>query len=102
MIAFAAYLTLAVAFLWPLSMQPTNGFAYTGDSLATVYFVAENGRRGRLDPEYELLDTGAFEHDRYWIVEVDYAKADPADVLMRIRVSNRGPEAAPLTVLPSV
>ena len=40
--------------------------------------VAENGRRGKLDPEYELLDTGAFDDDRYWIVEVDYAKARPA------------------------
>ena len=39
--------------------------------------VAENGRRGKLDPEYELLDTGAFDDDRYWIVEVHYAKADP-------------------------
>ena len=39
--------------------------------------IAENGRRGKLDPEYELLDTGVFDDDRYWIVEVDYAKADP-------------------------
>ena len=39
--------------------------------------IAENGRRGKFDPEYELLDTGVFDDDRYWIVEVDYAKADP-------------------------
>ena len=55
--------------------------------------VAENGRRGKHDPEYELLDTGAFDDDRYWIVEVDYAKADPHDLLMSIWVTNAGPEA---------
>ena len=44
--------------------------------------IAENGRRGKFDPEYELLDTGVFDDDRYWIVEVDYVKADPDDLLM--------------------
>ena len=39
--------------------------------------VEENARRGQLDPEYELLDTGAFDDDRYWIVEAHYAKAEP-------------------------
>jgi hypothetical protein len=63
--------------------------------------VAENGRRGKLDPEYELLDTGAFDDDRYWIVEVDYAKADPFDLLWTIRVTNAGPDADDLHVLPT-
>jgi hypothetical protein len=63
--------------------------------------VDENGRRGRHDPEYELLDTGAFDEDRYWIVEVDYAKAAPHDVLMRVRITNAGPDAAALHVLPT-
>ena len=63
--------------------------------------VAENGRRGKLDPEYELLDTGAFDDDRYWIVEVDYAKADPHDLLMTIRVTNAGPDSETLHVLPT-
>ena len=45
----------------------------------------------RTEPEYELLDTGVFDDDRYWIVEVDYAKADPDDLLMRVRVTNAGP-----------
>jgi hypothetical protein len=62
--------------------------------------VAENGRRGQLDPEYELLDTGVFDQDRYFDVFVEYAKADQDDVLVRIRVANRGPEAAPCQVLP--
>jgi hypothetical protein len=61
---------------------------------------AENARRTRHDPEYELLDTGVFDDDRYWVVEVDYAKADPTDVQMRIRVTNAGPETATLHVLP--
>jgi hypothetical protein len=60
-----------------------------------------NGRRGKLDPEYELLDTGAFADDRYWIVEVHYAKADPHDVLMSVQVTNAGPDPANLHVLPT-
>jgi len=62
----------------------------------------ENARRGKLDPEYELLDTGVFDDDRFWIVEVDYAKADPTDLLITIRVRNAGPVADVLHVLPSL
>ena len=60
-----------------------------------------NGRRGKLDPEYELLDTDAFAGDRYWIVEVQYAKADPLDLLMSVKVTNAGPDPDTLHVLPS-
>ena len=63
--------------------------------------MAENARRGKHDPEYELLDTGVFDEDRYWIVEVDYAKADPHDLLMTVRVTNAGPDADTLHVLPT-
>jgi hypothetical protein len=63
--------------------------------------VAENGRRGKLDPEYELLDTGVFDDDRYWIVEVHYAKADPHDLLMSITVTNAGPDTETLHLLPT-
>ncbi len=63
--------------------------------------VAESARRGKLDPEYELLDTGVFDDDRYWIVEVDYAKASPHDLLMTVRVTNAGPEAETIHVLPT-
>ena len=62
--------------------------------------IEENGRRSRLEPEYELIDTGIFDDDRYWIVEVHYAKASPTDILMRVVVRNRGAEAATLHVLP--
>ena len=58
--------------------------------------------RSKLEPEYELIDTGIFDDDRYWIVEVHYAKAIPTDVLMRITVRNRGPETATLHVLPTL
>ncbi|HEY6576990.1 MAG TPA: glucosidase, partial [Mycobacterium sp.] len=62
----------------------------------------ENRRRGRLDPEYELLDTGIFDDDRYWVVDVTYAKADPTDVLMTIDVTNAGPDTEVLHVLPTL
>ncbi len=64
--------------------------------------VAENARRGLHDPEYELLDTGAFDRDRYWSVEVTYAKASPDDVLMRLSIENHGPQDAELHVLPTL
>ncbi|WP_165246843.1 MGH1-like glycoside hydrolase domain-containing protein [Paludisphaera soli] len=64
--------------------------------------VAENGRRGFLDPEYELADTGIFDEGRYFDVQVEYAKAAADDVLIRITVSNRGPDPAPLVVLPTL
>ena len=64
--------------------------------------VAENRGRSKFEPEYELLDTGVFDDDRYWIVEVHYAKATPTDLLMRIVVRNRAPEAATLHVLPTI
>jgi hypothetical protein len=64
--------------------------------------VETNGRRSREEFEYELLDTGVFDDDRYFDVFVEYAKADPEDVLVRITVHNRGPEAAPLHVLPTL
>ena len=57
--------------------------------------------RGKQDPEYELLDTGIFDDDRYWIVEADYAKADPHDLLLTMRVTNPGPDADTLHVLPT-
>ncbi len=64
--------------------------------------VTTNRARTRLDPEYELPDTGVFDGDRYFDVVVEYAKADAEDLLMRITVVNNGPEAAPLHVLPMV
>src|SRR6185503_14687236 len=64
--------------------------------------VEENRRRGRSDPEFELIDTGIFDDDRYFDVFVEYAKASPNDILIRITAANRGPEAAPLHLLPTL
>jgi hypothetical protein len=64
--------------------------------------VTTNGARGRGDFEYELLDTGIFAEDRYFDVVVEYAKDGPEDILARITVHNRGPEQAPLRVLPTI
>jgi hypothetical protein len=63
--------------------------------------ISGNARRTRTEPEYELLDTGVFEDDRYWIVEVVYAKAGPDDIAMTVQVTNAGPEQASLHVLPT-
>ncbi|AXF18131.1 MGH1-like glycoside hydrolase domain-containing protein [Paraburkholderia caledonica] len=64
--------------------------------------VQTNRKRSRDEMEYELLDTGIFDDDRYFDVFVEYAKAAPEDILIRITVHNRGPEAAPLRVLPTL
>ncbi|MCP9447940.1 MAG: glucosidase [Nitrospira sp.] len=64
--------------------------------------VEENRRRTKNDPEYELLDTGIFEEDRYFDIYVEYAKATPEDLLIRIQAVNRGPERAWLTILPTL
>jgi hypothetical protein len=63
--------------------------------------IQGNGDRSRLQPEYELIDTGAFAENRYWIIEVHYAKSGPDDILMSIEVTNAGPDEAELHVLPT-
>ncbi|WP_428492867.1 MGH1-like glycoside hydrolase domain-containing protein [Rhodopila sp.] len=78
-----------------LYKYPQTAFPY--DEL-----LAENRRRGLDQPEYELLDTGVFDGDRYFDVTVEYAKATPDDILVRIIIDNRGPEAADLHVLPQL
>ncbi len=64
--------------------------------------VEENARRSRLDREFELVDTGIFDEDRYFDVIVEYAKETPDDIYIRITVHNRGPDEAELTLLPQV
>ncbi len=64
--------------------------------------VEENARRDKFQPEYELLDTGLFDEDRCFDVQAEYAKADPNDLLIRLTVTNNGPEAAPLDLLPTL
>jgi len=64
--------------------------------------VEENRRRGRQAPEFELLDTGVFDEDRYFEVFIEYAKASSEDILVRITAHNRGPEAAEISLLPAL
>jgi hypothetical protein len=62
----------------------------------------ENRRRGRNEPEFELLDTGVFDESRYFDVQADYAKAGPDDICIQLTIANRGPEQAQLHVLPTL
>ena len=64
--------------------------------------LAENRSRDRSEPEFELLDTGVFNEDRYFDVFVEYAKADVEDILVHIHIFNRGPDLARLRVLPTL
>jgi hypothetical protein len=64
--------------------------------------LEENRKRTKLETEYELVDTGIFDQSRYFDVVVEYAKLDAEDLLVRISVSNRGPETAPVHVLPTL
>lgn len=62
---------------------------------------SENAARTRHDPEFELTDTGVFDEKRYFDVQAEYAKASPEDILIRITIFNRGPEDAPIHILPT-
>ena len=83
------------AYMKYLYKYPQQAFPY-------AELRAENARRGRHDPEYELLDTGIFDANRYFDVFIEYAKAGPNDVLVRISAANRGPDAAMLHLLPTL
>src|SRR5215471_5945655 len=92
---------------WYLDAVPShvwNRWRYHYPQGAYPYqdLVDVNARRSRYEPEYELLDTGAFDGDRYWITEVHYAKASADDLLMAVRLINAGPEAETIHVLPTV
>jgi len=75
-------------------------YKYPQAEFPYAHLLEENQRRSREDPEFELIDTGVFAEDRYFDVFVEYAKADVNDILIRISITNRGPNAAPLHVLP--
>ncbi|GGM06511.1 glucosidase [Dactylosporangium sucinum] len=97
----------AKEYWWYLDAVPSHAwmrwrYHYPQRAFPYEQLVSENGRRSRAEPEYELLDTGVFDDGRYWVVEADYAKADPEDVRIRLRITNAGPEPATLHVLPTV
>jgi Glycosyl hydrolase family 63 C-terminal domain len=90
-----------------LDATPTHSYLkmlYKYPQAAYPYslLVDENRRRGRRDPEYEILDTGVFNDLRYFDVFVEYAKAGPNDILILITVHNRGNHDAPLRVIPQL
>jgi hypothetical protein len=64
--------------------------------------LEENRRRGKLEAEYELVDTGIFDEGRYFDIVVEYAKVEAEDLIIRISASNRGPDAAPIHLLPTL
>ncbi|HKS82112.1 MAG TPA: hypothetical protein VJR23_11475 [Candidatus Acidoferrales bacterium] len=83
------------SYLKYLYKYPQAEFPYT-------QLVQENARRTRHDPEYELIDTGIFQENRYFDVIVEYAKASAEDILVKITAWNRGPQAARLHILPTL
>src|ERR1700726_1350700 len=90
-----------------LDSTPTHSYMkylykYPQAAFPYVQLVEENRRRGKADPEYELVDTGVFAESRYFDVFVEYAKADVEDILIKITAGNRGPESAALQILPTV
>ena len=78
-----------------LYKYPQNAFPYAD-------LIETNKKRGRQDPEYELLDTGIFDGNKYFDVITEYAKADDTDILIKITVHNRGKKKAPLVLLPTL
>jgi hypothetical protein len=90
-----------------LDSSPTHSYMkalyrYSQAEYPYADLVRVNAERGREAPEYEIEDTGVFDDDRYFDVTVEYAKAGPDDLLIRITVANRGPEEAPLRLLPTL
>src|SRR5919198_3764431 len=83
--------TPTYSYLKALYKYPQSPFPY-------ARLVEENRRRGKTDPEFELLDTGVFDGDRYFDVFVEYSKAGPDDLCVRIEACNRGPDDAELHV----
>ena len=92
---------------WYLDATPTSSllrwrYHYPQARFPYEDLLATNRGRSRQEPEYELLDTGVFDDDRYWIVECTWAKGGPEDILWHITVRNAGPEPAVIDVLPTL
>ena len=90
-----------------LDSTPTHSYMkylyrYPQGEFPYAWLVDENKRRGRKDAEFELVDSGIFHENRFFDVFTEYAKATPDDILIRITVHNRGPEAATLQLLPTL
>ncbi len=92
---------------WYLDSTPTHSYLralykYPQAEFPYTRLTAENARRSRHEPEFEINDTGVFDQQRYFDIYAEYAKAAPEDLLIRITIANRGPDTAPLHVLPTL
>jgi hypothetical protein len=90
-----------------LDSSPTHSYMkmlykYPQAEFPYARLLEENRRRTRMDPEFELIDTGIFDDDNYFDVFIEYAKADPNDILIRITVHNRGKRDAAINILPTL
>jgi hypothetical protein len=90
-----------------LDATPTHSYLrmlykYPQDAFPYARLVDENRRRGLQDNEFELIDTGVFDGNRYWDIFIEYCKAGPEDILAQVTVQNRGPDQAELHVLPQL
>src|SRR5579863_4351357 len=89
-----------------LDSSPTHSYMkmlykYPQAAYPYEWLLNENRLRGRSAPEFELIDTGIFDDDKYFDIFIEYAKADMEDILIRITAHNRGRDAAPLHILPT-
>ncbi|MGD8167890.1 MGH1-like glycoside hydrolase domain-containing protein [Herbiconiux sp. P16] len=97
----------AKEYWWYLDATPSHSwqrwrYHYPQAEFPYQELVDANAGRSKEETEFELVDTGVFDDGRYWVVTVDYAKAGPHDLLMRVTVENAGPETASIHVLPSL
>lgn len=97
----------AKEYWWYLDATPSHSrlkmrYHYPQGEFPYGDLVAVNAARSREEPEYELLDTGVFDDDRYWVVDTTYVKADPTDIFIAIHITNAGPETDRIHVLPTL
>lgn len=97
----------AKEYYYYLDSTPTHSYMkylykYPQAAYPYQWLVEENQRRGRREMEFELIDSGVFNEDRYFDVFIEYAKADAEDILIRVNVVNRGPETARIELLPTL
>ena len=97
----------AKEYWWFVDSTPTHSYMrwryhYPQSEFPYGRLVEENRRRSEQDPEFELIDTGVFDDDRYWWIESEFAKATPDDVYVKVTVGNAGPDIATIDVLPTL
>lgn len=97
----------AKEYWWYLDSTPTHSwmrwrYHYPQEAFPYWDLVHTNWNRGRSGPQYNLVDTDVFDDSRYWAINVDYAKAGPTDMCVRVTVANRGPERSRLHMLPTM